>query len=100
MLRLAERMWKFEIARRDAARREAVLFPAADDQEAPEGDSDAAQAADEPGAALYSPVNSDAAEAQVDSGVHAGGAAGRSDRAGTREDAPRQTTGSPLANAA
>jgi hypothetical protein len=93
MLRLAERIWKFETARRDAARREAILFPAAEGQEAaeaaeaPEGDAEAAQTTAEPGAPLHFPVNSDAA-----------GVAGESGRKAA--DTPRRSTPSPLANAA
>jgi uncharacterized protein DUF5681 len=46
MLRLAERMWKFQQARMEAE---------GNDQEAPQAD---AQAPEKPGAPLYSPVNS------------------------------------------
>lgn len=90
MLRLAERIWKFETVRRDAARREAVLFPEADDQKAaegPEGDAEAAQTTAAPAAPLYSPVNSDAAGVEGDSRAEAA-------------DTPRRSTPSPLAKAA
>jgi len=66
MLRLAERMWKFEQARRFAALREAMLFGRADGEEEAADDAqtapaDATQAPETPGEAgapLYSPVNS------------------------------------------
>jgi Family of unknown function (DUF5681) len=58
MLRLAERMWKFEQARLEAAR---------DDQDAPEADAQAPQTAAKPAAPLYSPVNS-----RVPAGADAG----------------------------
>jgi hypothetical protein len=86
MLRLAERIWKFETVRRDAARREAVLFPADDQAAAAAAEAEAAQTADEPAAPLYSPVNSDAAGVEGDSGAEAA-------------DGPRQST-PPLAKAA
>ncbi|MBV8754011.1 MAG: hypothetical protein JO328_14210 [Hyphomicrobiales bacterium] len=50
MLRVAERMWKFQRACRDAA---------AADQEATEAQAEAAQTAEKPAASLYSPVNSE-----------------------------------------
>jgi hypothetical protein len=90
MLRLAERIWKFETVRRDAARREAVLFPEADGQKAAEvseGEAEAAQTTAGPTAPLYSPVNSDAAGVEGDSGAEGA-------------DRPRQSPPPPLAKAA
>ena len=49
MLRLAERMWKFQQARSEAA---------GADQETPAADAQAPQPAEKPAAPLYSPVNS------------------------------------------
>jgi hypothetical protein len=49
MLRLAERMWKFQQARLEAGER---------GEEAPEADAQAPQTAEKPRAPLYSPVNS------------------------------------------
>ena len=104
MLRLAERMWKFEQARLHAARREAVLFgPAADEEADPAGDPEAAQAAgsdapqtlDEADAPLYSPVNSQSAAAAAE-------VAAASGRPGEPPppNAPRADTAPPLPRAA
>ena len=49
MLRVAERMWKFQQARREAA---------GADQEATKADAQAPQTVEKPAAPLYSPVNS------------------------------------------
>jgi hypothetical protein len=49
MLRVAERMWKFQRARREAAEA---------DQEAAKAEAEAPQTAQKPAAPLYSPVNS------------------------------------------
>jgi hypothetical protein len=57
MLRLAERMWNFERARRYGARRDAILL---DDEQAPEATAQTPQTAEKPDAPLYSPVNSGA----------------------------------------
>jgi hypothetical protein len=83
MLRLAERMWKFQQARLEAT---------GGDQDAPEADAQAPQAAEKPGAPLYSPVNS-----RVPAGVDAG-TASSAPEAGTQPGAPRQDT--PLRRAA
>jgi hypothetical protein len=83
MLRLAERMWKFQQARLEAAE---------GDHDAPEADAQEPQAAEKPGAPLYSPVNS-----RVPAGADAG-AAPSAREAGTQPGAPRQDT--PLARAA
>jgi hypothetical protein len=83
MLRLAERMWKFQQARLEAA---------GGDQDAPEADAQAPQAAEKPGAPLYSPVNS-----RVPAGADAG-TASSAPEAGTQPGAPRQDT--PLRRAA
>jgi hypothetical protein len=79
MLRLAERMWKFQQARREAGE---------GDQDAPEAGAQAPQAAEKPGAPLYSPVNS-----RVPAG-----AAPSAREAGAQPGAPRQDT--PLRRAA
>jgi hypothetical protein len=83
MLRLAERMWKFQQARLEAA---------GGDQDPPEADAQAPQAAEKPGAPLYSPVNS-----RVPAGADAG-TASSAPEAGTQPGAPRQDT--PLRRAA
>jgi hypothetical protein len=83
MLRLAERMWKFQQARLEAA---------GGDQGAPEADAEASQAAEKPGAPLYSPVNS-----RVPAGADAG-AAPSAREAGAQPGAPCQDT--PLRRAA
>jgi hypothetical protein len=85
MLRLAERMWKFEQARREAAGGE---------QAAPEADTETptpSESAAKPGAPLYSPVNS---------GVPAGADAGAASPA--RESGGQQAPGqdAPLPRAA
>jgi hypothetical protein len=55
MLRVAERMWNFQRARRYAAKQDAIVF---DDEAAPEAAAEALQTAEKPAAPLYSPVNS------------------------------------------
>jgi hypothetical protein len=96
MLRLAERMWNFARARRHGARRDAIRL---DDEEVPTNDHAAAETGDpqtpqppeEPGAPLYSPVNSRA--------ERPGAAPGREDG-----DSPagvaRESTAPPLPRAA
>jgi hypothetical protein len=84
MLRLAERMWNFERARRYGARRDAILL---DDAEAPEGISEAPQTAEKPDAPLYSPVNSGLPSAQA-TAPSSGRGAGPTQPATPREDTP------------
>jgi Family of unknown function (DUF5681) len=61
MLRVAERMWKFQQARREAA---------AADQDATKAEAEASQTAAKPRAPLYSPVNSGvAAKAETGAAV-------------------------------
>ena len=85
MLRLAERMWKYQQARLEAA----------GDQDAPEAGSQAPQTAGTPVAPLYSPVNS-----QIPAGP-AGGAASAAREAGsTQPGEPSQEAPSPLPRAA
>jgi hypothetical protein len=81
MLRLAERMWKYQQARLEAAA----------DQEAPQADAQAPQAAQKPAAPLYSPVNS-----RVAPGADAGAATPAREEGG-EPDAPRQDTPLPRA---
>jgi hypothetical protein len=81
MLRLAERMWKFELARREASEA---------DQEAPEADAHALPATEKPAAPLYSPVNSSVAADAL------AGAASAAPQAGG-QDAPREDTALPRA---
>jgi Family of unknown function (DUF5681) len=84
MLRLAERMWKYQQARLEAA----------GEQDIPEADARAAQApqtAEKPAAALYSPVNS-----RVPAGPDAGAASPVRETAG-QPGAPRQDTALPRA---
>src|ERR1043166_8667539 len=81
MLRLAERMWKFELARREASEA---------DQEAPEADAHALPATEKPAAPLYSPVNSSVAADAL------AGAASPEPQAGG-QDAPREDTAWPRA---
>jgi hypothetical protein len=82
MLRLAERMWKFQLARLEA--------PEAD-QEAPAADAQAPEAAEKPATRLYSPVNSQAERT---------GAASAPADADAASGAPRETTAPPLPRAA
>jgi Family of unknown function (DUF5681) len=82
MLRLAERMWKFEQARREAA-----------EQEATEADAEGAKAPRKPAAPLYCPVNS-----AVAAGADAKTAPSRAGVGATQPDEPRVDT--PLQRAA
>jgi Family of unknown function (DUF5681) len=81
MLRLAERMWKYQQARLEAA----------GDQDAPEAVAQAPKAAEKPAAPLYSPVNSQAKAT--------GGAPAR-EGADAPAGTARQTTAPPLPRAA
>jgi hypothetical protein len=83
MLRLAERMWKFQQERREAEER---------GEEAPEADAQAPRTAEKPRAPLYSPVNSGVAAA-------AGASPGREGQASPSGMTP-ETTAPPLARAA
>lgn len=83
MLRVAERMWKFQRARREAAEV---------DQEAPEAVAQAPQPAEKPVAPLYSPVNSGVA-----TGVETGKTTATGETGATRPT-PREDT--PLSRAA
>jgi hypothetical protein len=83
MLRLAERMWKYQQARLEAA----------GDQDAAAA-ADQAQAAEKPAAPLYSPVNS-----RVSADPDAGAASAARD-AGSMQGAPRQEAPSALPRAA
>jgi hypothetical protein len=84
MLRLAERMWNFERARRYGARRDAILL---DDAEAPEAAAQTPQTTEKPDAPLYSPVNSGLPGAQA-TAASAGRGAGPTQPAAPREDTP------------
>jgi Family of unknown function (DUF5681) len=84
MLRLAERMWNFERARRYGARRDAILL---DDAEAPEAAAQTPQTAEKPDAPLYSPVNSGLPGAQA-TAASSGRGAGPTPPAAPREDTP------------
>jgi uncharacterized protein DUF5681 len=86
MLRLAERMWKFEQARREAADA---------DQEAPQAPVQAPRSAEKPGAPLYSPVNSKAA-----AGADANGAPGKGDGKQTPSNTAGHDAAPPLQRAA
>jgi Family of unknown function (DUF5681) len=89
MLRVAERMWNFARARRYGAKRDAIVF---DDEEAPEGTSEAPQSAEKPAVPLYSPVNS---------GVPAEGAPGAaSTERGSEAKRPAPQEDTPLPRAA
>jgi Family of unknown function (DUF5681) len=81
MLRLAERMWKYQQARLEAA----------GDEDAPEAPAQAAQPAAKPPAPLYSPVNPHVAAAP-----HAAAATPAREAAG-QPGAPRQDTPLPRA---
>jgi hypothetical protein len=74
MLRLAERMWKYQQARLDAA----------GDEDAPEASAHQPQTAEKPAAPLYSPVNS-----RIPAGADAG-AASPAREPGGQPSAPRQ----------
>jgi Family of unknown function (DUF5681) len=81
MLRLAERMWKYQQARLEAA----------SEQQAPEAAAHQPQTAEKPAAPLYSPVNS-----RVAAGADAG-AAPAAREAGGQPAAPRPDTALPRA---
>ena len=78
MLRVAERMWKFQQARREAA---------GADQEATKAEAEAPQTAEKPGAPLYSPVNSGVATGAETGKAAATGEIGAT-RPAAREDTP------------
>lgn len=84
MLRLAERMWNFERARRYGARRDAILL---DDEQAPEAAAQTPQTAEKPDAPRYSPVNSGMPGAQA-TAPSSGRGAGPTQPATPREDTP------------
>jgi Family of unknown function (DUF5681) len=85
MLRLAERMWKFQQARLEAA----------GEQDAPQLAQDQSQAAKKPTASLYSPVNS-----TIPARAEATGATPGCGGEPSRADATRETTAPPLPRAA
>jgi len=78
MVRVAERMWKFQQARREAA---------GADQESPQTDARALQTAEKPAAPLYSPVNS-AVAADATDATRAAQEAGTKRPPAPREDTP------------
>jgi Family of unknown function (DUF5681) len=84
MLRVAERMWNFERNRRYGAKRDAIIF---DDEEAPDGTSEAPRTAEKPGAPLYSPVNSGVA-AEAATGAASTARASEAKRPAPQEDTP------------
>jgi hypothetical protein len=85
MLRLAERMWNFERARRYGARRDAILL---DDEQAPEAAAQAPQTAEKPDAPLYSPVNSGLPAGAQATAPSSERGAGPTQPATPREDTP------------
>jgi hypothetical protein len=85
MLRLAERMWNFERARRYGARRDAILL---DDAEAPEAAAQTPQRTEKPDAPLYSPVNSGPPDGAQATAPSSGRGAGPTQPATPREDTP------------
>jgi hypothetical protein len=86
MLRLAERMWKFEQARRKAA---------ASEQDAAQAAAEAAKPAEKPPAPLYSPVNS-----ELPAGGQAETAPPMQEAGAAKPETPRQDATPPLARAA
>jgi Family of unknown function (DUF5681) len=85
MLRLAERMWNFERARRYGARRDAILL---DDEQAPEAAAQTPQTTEKPDAPLYSPVNSGLPAGAQATAPSSGRGAGPTPPAAPREDTP------------
>jgi hypothetical protein len=85
MLRLAERMWNFQRARRYGARRDAILL---DDEQAPEAAAQTPQTAEKPDAPLYSPVNSGPPAGAQATAPSPGRGAGPTPPAAPREDTP------------
>jgi Family of unknown function (DUF5681) len=79
MLRVAERMWKFQRARSEAA---------AADQEATKAKVEAPQTAEKPAAPLYSPVNSGIGAKPAIDTTPEGHEAGAKQPAAPREDTP------------
>jgi hypothetical protein len=89
MLRVAERMWNFARACDYAAKRDAILF---DKEEAAKGSAETPQAAEKPGAPLYSPVNS-----RIPGSADAKTAPSTADSGAPQPEAPRQDRALPRA---